>query len=160
MNRREKSSIKVQKLEPREPEYPCDSAMNAAMKNSSNTIFTKQYLNLLIACFYWLELCNCFGRVIILSVPSIVYINLVKPIIRFTRYSLEEHSGKRSFRMIDWLSGYIYPHILGLFVCRHMRVHSSNAYLRVLGNCFINLSCLLPSQGTTQRRSTKASQMH
>ena len=69
----------------------CETAMTAAMQNSPNTTFTKIALGFLVLCVYWLEFNKCFGLVLLLAVPAIVYINLAEPIIRVTRYCLERH---------------------------------------------------------------------
>ena len=68
-----------------------DAAMTAAKQNSSDTTFTNTILGLLVLCFYWIEFYKCFNLVLLLAVPLLVYINLVEPIVRVTRYFPERH---------------------------------------------------------------------
>ena len=56
-----------------------------------DTKFYEKCSRFLVLCFYWLEFYKCFGLVLLLAVPTIVYINLVEAIIRVTRYCLERH---------------------------------------------------------------------
>ena len=77
------------------------------MQNGPNTTFTNIALGLVVLCFYWLEFYKCFSLVLLLAVPTIVYINLVEPIIRVTRYCLERHPPTvfpQCGRLVEWFS--------------------------------------------------------
>ena len=65
--------------------------MIAAMRNIPNATFTKIKLGFLVLCFDWLEFYKCFSFVLLLAVPLIIFINLVEPIIRVSKYCLERH---------------------------------------------------------------------
>ena len=67
----------------------------------------QKYTRFLVLCFYWIEFYNCFNLVLLLAVPFLVYINLVDPIIRATRYCLERRTPTvfpQRGRLVEWFS--------------------------------------------------------
>ena len=66
-------------------------------------------LRFLGLCVYWFECYKCFSLLLLLAVPLIVYINLVEPIIKVTRYCLERHPPQFSLNVVDRSSRSLYP---------------------------------------------------
>ena len=90
-------------------------------KKVSKHKFDEEYFRISVLCLYRYEFCKHFTLVLQLSVPFIVYLNLVQPIIRVPRYCLELHPMRTVCEIAGRVVLFI-PNVLGLVVWRPMLV--------------------------------------